>query len=385
MKKRWVRTAAWLAAAIAIAVAVAALWPRDDDPPSRAAMREAPPVAAAPPPVTVAAPPSGGPPPPPEDPVAAYRERTRYAPGTGRLQPGSVDLLEPNRRYENPRPIQATLGRAEGEITYLLDVDRFYYMTDEVATIALRVRQGERIVPVAIRRGVAIAEGSGAEDEDEEEWLRFALQGGDPTAELDLAAAFPEHHGPVRIVTAFEWEPGELEETSLRIFTTPVHAIPAEFTGRDVDYVENGSLVVEAGLDVFEPGFYRLDANLFGPNGAPLAFGSFKGELAAGEQRVPIEFFGLLLHDVGTPGPYEVRNLRGYLFREAEFPDKLRMRDASHTHWTRAYELARFSDEEYMSEHKAHMLQMLEADVASGIAVPTPETPAGQAPGAGVP
>jgi hypothetical protein len=387
VEKRWARIAGWLAIVLAAVVIVVLLWPRRDDgpPPSRASAPEAPPVAAAPPAMTVANPPSGGAPPPapPPDPVAAYRERTRYAPGTGRLHAGAVDLLEPNRRYENPRPIQASLGRPEGEVTYLLDVERFYYTTDEVATIALRVRQGERVVPVSIRRGVAIAEdfaGQGDEEADvQEERLRFAMQDGDPTAELDLARVFPEHHGPVRIVTEFEWEPGELQETSLRIFTTPEGRIPAAFTERDVDYVEDGSLVVEVGLDVFEPGFYRIDANLFGPDGAPLAFGSFTGDLARGEQRAKVRFFGLVLHDQAASGPYEVRNLRGYLFREAAYPDKLQMRDALHTHWTRAYELARFSDEEYTSEHKANMLRMLEADVAAGIAIVAPETPTGSA------
>lgn len=379
MVKRWSRAAPWLALAILVGLGLAAWWLRAGDvppapPPSASSAPEEAPVAGAPPKLAALSPPAAGapPPPPPTDPVAAYRELTRYAPGSGRLHEDAVDLLEPNRRYETPRPIRDTLGRgADGRIDYLLDVDRFYYTGDEIATVVLRVRRGDETVPVAIRRAVAVAEGASG-DVGEEEPLRFVLRDGDPTAELDLEELFPEHHGPIRILAAFEWEPGRLEETDLRIFTTPVGGVPAEFTGRDIDYVENGSLVIDVGLDVFRAGFYRIDANLFGPDGAPLAFTTFKGELAAGVQRVPLEFFGLLLHDVGSPGPYELRDLRGYLFRDGEYPDRLRMRDATHSHWTRAYELAGFSDEEYSSEHKTRMLELIEADVAAGIAIPPP-------------
>jgi len=304
--------------------------------------------------------------------VAAYRARTRYAPDSGRLHPGAVDLLEPNRRYETPRPIQATLERGPGGVVrYQLVADHYYYTGDDVVTASLQVRRGDEIVPVVIRRAVAVAEGASGEV-GEERSLTFRLRDGDLSADLDLAAAFPEHHGPIQILTEFEWEPGASEEATLRLFTTPVGGVPAGFSGRDGDRVHQGSLVVDVGVDVLRAGFYRIDANLFSQAGAPLAFASFKGELAAGPQQVPIEFFGLLLLDLGVPGPYEVRNLRGYLFRDGAHPDRLRMRDAAHTHWTRSYPLAGFSDEEYASEHKTRMIELLEADVAAGISVPLP-------------
>ncbi len=369
----------WLVAAIGVAAGLALWWltssgGEPSSPPVVASAPEESRPAPAPAPVAAAPPGAAGgaPPPPPEDPVAAYRARTRYAPGSGRLGEGSVDLLEPNRRYETPRPIEATLGRgADGRVTYLLDVDAFYYTGDEVAEIALRVRRGDEVQPVVIRRAVAIAEDASG-PVGEEEPLRFRNTAEDPTAELDLADAFADHHGPIRIEAEFEWEPGQREETSLRIFTTPVVGIPAEFTGRDDDFVQGGSLVVEVGVDVFEPGFYRIEANLFSVASEPVAFGTFKGELAPGRQRVPISFFGLVLHDASTPGPYEVRHLRGYLFRDAAYPDRLRMRDATHTHRTRAWDLAQFSTDEYTSEHKTRMIELLEADVAAGITIPAP-------------
>ena len=48
------------------------------------------------------------------------------------------------------------------------------------------------------------------------------------------------------------------------------------------------------------------------------------------------------------------------------------MRDATHSHWTRTYDLASFSEDEYTSDHKSRMLEMLEADRAAGIGVTSP-------------
>jgi hypothetical protein len=71
--------------------------------------------------------------------------------------------------------------------------------------------------------------------------------------------------------------------------------------------------------------------------------------LGAGLHQVPFEFFGLLMLDIGVPGPYEVRNMRGYLFLDGEYPDRLRLRDAVGSYWTHAYEVSAFSDDEFMT------------------------------------
>ena len=328
-----------------------------------------PPAVAAPPPVVAS---TSGSTPETEDPLAVYRAQTRYPSSSGRLRATALDLLEPNRRYETPRPIEATLARGGTEVvTYILAADQYHYSGDDVVEARLRVRRGDEAVPVVVTRGVAMAEGaSGATGEEER--LVFRIRAGEPTTSLDLARTFPDHHGPIQLTVEFEWEPGEMEEATLRIFSTPVAGIPAEFTGRDGDRVEQGSLVVDVGVDVLQPGFYRIDGNLFAQSGEPLAYASFKGELAAGETSVPLEFFGLLLRDLGVDGPYQVRDLRGYLFLDAEYPDRLRMRDATHHHWTRSYALESFSGQEFMSDHKARMLDLIEADLAAGIPVEHP-------------
>jgi hypothetical protein len=309
------------------------------------------------------------------DPIADFKKRTRYSPRSGALHPEAVDQLEPNRRYESFRPIEDTAGRdGIGAINYLFDADFYYYAGDGVVTSTLTVRRRGEVVPVTIKSARAVAEG-GSGDMGEPVALDFEKNDDHHTSALELAETFAEHHGPIRLMVEFEYEPGKRQEAALRIFTTPANAIPARFLGEYRDGPANGSLVVEAAVQVFEPGFYRFDANLFSSDGIPLAFADFKGELIAGKQWVDLEFFGLLLRDLGVPGPYELRNLRGYLFLDSEYPDRLRMRDATSSYWTHPYDLNSFSDEEHMTPHKAHMLDLLQQDQQAGLSVDTPGAP----------
>ena len=320
---------------------------------------------------------AGAPPtlPPSDDPVADYRARTRYAPTSGLLSDNAVDLLEPNRRYDTFGPVTHRSNRAlGGEVTFLFTTDKYFYEGDEAVVATLDVRSGELPVKVTISHADATAEiASGAAGELEA--LTFAFDKGTHTSKLELNETFADHHGPILFATTFEYEPGKSQEAALRIFTTPTSAIPARFTGGYSDGAENGNLVVYAVVEVFEPGFYRLDVNLFGSDGRPLAFANFKGNLGAGSHQVPFEFFGLLMLDIGVPGPYEVRNMRGYLFLDGEYPDRLRLRDAVGSYWTHGYEVSAFSDDEFMTPHKKKMLELLEQDMQSGLGVDQP-TPA---------
>lgn len=314
---------------------------------------------------------------PTDDPIAEYRARTRYAPTSGVLSDQAVDLLEPNRRYDTFVPIEDTANRTRGgEMTFLFTADKYFYEGDDVVTATLNVLRDDEPVSVKITRADAVAESASGQT-DESEGLNFRFDDGGYTSTVKLEETFAEHHGPILFTVAFEYEPGKTQESALRVFTTPTNSIPANFTDSFSDGAENGSLVVYAGVEVFEPGFYRLDANLFSADGAPLAFANFKGNLDAGAHRVPLEFFGLLMLDIGVAGPYEVRNVRGYLFLDGEYPDRLRMRDAVGSYWTHAYEVSAFSDEEHMTPHKQKMIELLEQDIQNGIGVDQPKAAVG--------
>ncbi|MET0402474.1 MAG: choice-of-anchor X domain-containing protein, partial [Cystobacter sp.] len=83
----------------------------------------------------------------------------------------------------------------------------------------------------------------------------------------------------------------------------------ARLTGHWSDSVREGHLVLEAGLQVDEPGRFTLMAQVFGPHLEPLAWVKQTQTLEAGRRAMTLEVFGKLLRDQGIDGPYRVRQV----------------------------------------------------------------------------
>jgi hypothetical protein len=298
--------------------------------------------------------------------IQHFLAATVYPPTSQPLTPGAQDLLKPNQRYEKPRPLDKNR-----EVTFVFTADRYYYTGNQVAHVWLEVLRGDEPADgVRVHRATALAEGEGASSASVD--LGLHRDGPRWTSDLELEKAFPEHHGTILLEVALNVDGGEVQEEAIRIFTTPPDRIPARLTGNFLDFVREGSLFVEMGVEVFEPGFFRFDANLYDRNGDPVAFSVFKGDLPAGEQWVPLEFFGKVLRDEGALAPYTVEQIRGYRFLDGQTPDRERMADDPFTHRTAGYDLALFSDDEYTSEHKERMLELMREDVAAGRTLDVP-------------
>jgi hypothetical protein len=357
---------------------------------SRRAPAPRPPAAAAGPPAREVLPPVSAPEPAtaaeqgealPEA-VERYLASTVYPPTSGRLEPGHEDLLEPNRRYERPRPVPETLGDAP-PVTALWTTDRYAYTGDEVVQARFEARRGDAPAELAFLEAWAQPEG-GAGAVGEPSRLVFRAEGDAERADLDLGRSFPDHHGPILLGVRFALPGGEIHEDAIRIFTTPTARIPARFTGHFRDVLRGGSLVVEVGIDVREGGFYRIDANLRDAAGAPVAWAVFKGELHPSDANVPLEFFGKVIRDARAAGPYALDELRGYRFLDGSFPDQERMRDHPGRWQTRAWELAEFSDAAWSSPQKDQMVELMLEDIRLGRGVALPPVAAPDAPpGAG--
>ena len=138
--------------------------------------------------------------------------------------------------------------------------------------------------------------------------------------------------------------------------------------------MRNGGLEIEAGIEVYVPGFYRIDANLYDAAGDPIAWAVHKGNLDSHDGVVPLRFFGKVLHDAGRPGPYLLGALRGYLFRDGEFPDRLHMRSHPGRYATGAYTSDEFSPQEWDGEHRQRMVELLLEDERRGITLDAPPT-----------
>lgn len=305
--------------------------------------------------------------------VKQYLAQTIYPPGAGPLTAEHGDLLHPNRRFEDYRPIPETFSLDANQIvTVRLTSDRYYYEGDAPIELSLEVLRGnDPVEPLSLDAG-ATREGR-AGLEGRRTILDFRPDAGGYLATLD-PARFADHHGPLLVDAQIEYEPGLVHEESLRLFLTPEGRIPARFTGDVDDALVNGHLRIDVGVDVEQSGQYRIDANLYDRAGRPVSFAAFKGRLDRSDRTVPIEFFGRVLRDVGANGPYTVGEIRGYRFLDGDYPDRERIPDLPGRHRTGNYALSDFSAEEFMSPHKQRMVALLMEDVERGIAIEPPPT-----------
>ena len=97
-------------------------------------------------------------------------------------------------------------------------------------------------------------------------------------------------------------------------------ALPhGRLNGTYTEAVENGSLVVGAGVTIDQPGRFKVIASLYGPDSQQaLVFAQNSVQLEAGERSIPLTFFGKILHDAGVDGPYVLR----YVMLFEEHPDQ---------------------------------------------------------------
>ncbi|MEZ4353339.1 MAG: hypothetical protein R3F16_06670 [Myxococcota bacterium] len=303
--------------------------------------------------------------------VERYLANTVYPPGSGRLTTEHADLIEPNARYEDFRPIPETFSMDADEVVQVrLTTDRYFYTGDHEVRLALALRLGERPIPALGIQAHATREGR-AGPEGDPVALEFRPEGDDYLAVLDTAR-FADHLGPIVVGARIEYAPDRFHDEQLRFYSTPEGRIPARFTGGVSDALESGSLRVDLGIDVDQPGFYRIDANLFDAAGRPIAFSSWKGDLERSDRVVSVGFFGRILHDAALAGPYRVGNVRGYRFLDGQYPDREPMPDLPGLHATRSFPLDAFSDAAYTSAHKENMVRLLLEDAARGLTLDQP-------------
>jgi hypothetical protein len=117
----------------------------------------------------------------------------------------------------------------------------------------------------------------------------------------------------------------------------------AQLSGTYTDALQNGSLVITAGVTATVAGQYRVVGTLYGGSNA-IAFASQSTRLEVGDGTVPLLFFGKILHDRGIDGPYE---LRYAMLFEREGPDEVAGDTVDPAYTTHAYSAKSFSDAPY--------------------------------------
>lgn len=311
---------------------------------------------------------------PAEQAVQTFLEANRYPPSQGRLTHENVDLLDPfgwhggvlHLEDASGAPVQVTFSADRHTVTGAEEVRATLEARRRGAPIALRIIASSAVAQAAdyayagAPRGTVPTDPGANTLEERRLPLGFVDDAHVYRARITPTEAFPDHHGDVRLEVTYAFE-AETEErrVHLKVFVTPEDLVPARFTGAFADRIVEGSLLVEAGIEVFDPGPFVIDANLLDARGEPVAWTRYKGDLPSGSTVVPLSFFGLVLRDAGGPSPWTVRDLRGY---RVSFGDVVTRRDVAPyagTHVTRAYPLDDLTSEVYDSEEKRRALDAL--------------------------
>jgi hypothetical protein len=290
-----------------------------------------------------------------DDPLTAYRKQNIYPPASRPLTAEHVDLLHPNQRHEQRRPTDHDDG-----VEFLLTADRYFVIGDETIAVTLDVtRDGKPL-------DVAIADAFVATADQQRYPLVFARR--DATNLATFAPTILRAQRQTTATVYVDFEYGDTHQRSHFDFQyTPASGIPARFTGTFREGVENGSLVVHAGLAVERAGYYLVDCNLFDERDRPIAWTRAKLDLAAGKHDVPLVFFGKVLVDQGASGPLHIGQLRGARFDEGRDPDLEQIPPFTGTFATRYYRTIAFSDAEYDSPEKQKMLRFLADEKSRGV------------------
>lgn len=169
-------------------------------------------------------------------------------------------------------------------------------------------------------------------------------------------------------------------EMKASFFASPL--APARFTGKVDESLEDGSLVLAVEIDVKKAGWYTVEGNLYDLEEQPVAYAREKLKLPTGRQQVRLLYFGKILRDEHSYGPFRLVGLRGerdnsgvdldrlkngtvaeveeYLNNvRSAGPMKEQMPYASVVYQTQEYKEGDFSNREWDSQAKRDRIEML--------------------------
>ncbi len=300
-----------------------------------------------------------GPAPHSDDLLTTYLHANIYPPTSQPLTAEQTDLIDWNQRHEKWRPTDA-----DSDVTYLFTADKAWLVGDDVLTSTLAVRRyGEPISarildafagPVDLIKGEQQPPAAGR--------VPLAYQKQGPlyvNAFQPGVATSIETTTTLVLYVEFDYGGSHSQLATLNVAYNSARTVPAKFTGRFREALEDGSLVIYAGIEVFQPGYYLIDCNLFGGDEAPVAWTRFKGDLDQASTEVPLRFFGKIFRDRHPTSPFHIGQLRGGRYDESHDPGLEMMRPFEGEYTTQEYSVDQFSGAEWDSPHKQHMIDVM--------------------------
>ncbi len=229
--------------------------------------------------------------------AADYREQARYPPWSRPIRDG-VDPLVRDREVVVGRSAPADrLPRLE------IATDRSTYVAPApVRVTAALVGADGPVAPRRIEGDVRTARGGIVGElafEPAEQGAFVAELAPEQTVEGALRGVY------LVVVRAEDATGEERAASSGFAYGSP----GAVLTGRYVDSVESGDLVIDAELEVFDASRFHLEATLADATGMPIAWAQAAEMLSPGSAWLRLRFYGLVLRESGAAGPYRLASV----------------------------------------------------------------------------
>ena len=268
-----------------------------------------------------------------------YRQRAQYPPWS---QPFDAEGTDPILRDREVSPVTAAGPEGEEPILVVFPEQVSFEAPDPVLLYAYLTRGNDRVPAQAII-GTLTTEtlqplGDFAYHDDGQDGDARA---GDAiySARLQLDdEMLPELSDSFMVRVRALIDEGERIAATGFLYSNP----HAQLTGNYRDTIVDGSLVIEAEIEVTRGGRFHLEGTLYDRSGGTgLAEAHTAAELAPGRHWLALSFFGRILHQRGVDGPYLLRYLA--LSTTTRMPNG-KNRLVENAHVTGAYGASQFSD-----------------------------------------
>ncbi len=308
-----------------------------------------------------------------------FLQSSRLGPDTLPLNEDMVDVLMPDQFEATPVPNFANDGGVETGIVALFRPDRYAYLEDDTVHLTFDIKRlagaSEGPIPVALQPvRVSLSEAEGPEELGTVDLTSVpgTNRWGGQVRPISLGLRDFAGHVIFNVLWSAPGYPMSSARATVQYTGTP----PARFTGKVSDWLESGSLVLEVGVDVRRDGNYTIQGNLYSKlDDRPVAYTTFTGPLKTTDHVVRLEYYGLVFHDAGIPGPYVLRRLRGRKLPEGTQSGRgADLRTMELAYETKSYSLEEFTSAEWTSPLKQSQIAALEREIAAaeGRVVPAP-------------
>lgn len=301
----------------------------------------------------------------------SYRENTKY-PNSSRPIAQHPDQVYPNQAIKESHAMRNKHGGTDKNIQIQTSQSRVYLSANESLDINLRASDASgNSLPLVVEGAAARGLTFGDSRPVPQLALKLADDGrdGDQVAGDGVASArltpgvgpFAHFDGTIRIEVNYSVN-GNRGQVFFDAIYTP--EVPAVWTGKVRETVENGNLKFYLPVTVKMAGRYVVSARVDDAKGKPFAYLNFNDLLAVGNTEIPLNVAGKLLRDSEVSFPLSLRDIDAYLLKENVDPDRALMaRLEGQQHLSKSYSLKTFSDAEWESEERSRYLKEFGKDL----------------------